>query len=83
MIEYQAILASRFLQGIAKDVYADSKNAVGSAALPAIARVPRREALEVRERLGHAKTDLVNNVYGHVLPTMQSEAAEKLNRLLG
>ena len=28
----------------------------------------------VAERLGHAKTDLVNNVYGHVLPTMQAEA---------
>jgi integrase len=37
----------------------------------------------VAERLGHAKPDLVNTTYGHVLPTMQEEAAEKLHRLLG
>jgi hypothetical protein len=35
----------------------------------------------VAERLGRATTDLVNNLYGHVLPTKLQEAAER--RLLG
>src|SRR5205085_2213395 len=37
----------------------------------------------VAERLGHAKMDLVNNTYGHTLPSMQRESAEKLDKLLG
>jgi integrase len=37
----------------------------------------------VSERLGHASVEITLNTYSHVLPTMQKEAAEKLNRLFG
>lgn len=35
----------------------------------------------VSERLGHASIDITLDIYSHVLPTMQKEAAEKLNDL--
>ncbi len=35
----------------------------------------------VFERLGHASVDITLNTYSHVLPTMQKDAAEKLDRL--
>ena len=37
----------------------------------------------VQERLGHSRVEVTMNVYSHVLPTMQQEAARKLDRLLG
>jgi integrase len=37
----------------------------------------------VQERLGHARVEVTLNTYSHVLPTMQKEAAQKLDRLLG
>lgn len=37
----------------------------------------------VQERLGHARVEVTLNTYSHVLPTMQKEAAEKLDKLLG
>lgn len=36
----------------------------------------------VSERLGHASIEITLNTYSHVLPTMQREAADKLDRLL-
>lgn len=36
----------------------------------------------VSERLGHKRTEITLNVYAHVLPSMQQEAATKLGRLL-
>lgn len=37
----------------------------------------------VSERLGHAKVSFTMQVYGHVLPTQQAEAAERLAGILG
>jgi integrase len=37
----------------------------------------------VQERLGHSQISITLDTYSHVLPTMQREAAEKLNRFLG
>ena len=37
----------------------------------------------VQERLGHSRIEVTLNTYSHVLPTMQKEAAQKLNKLLG
>lgn len=63
---------------------------------PARYQVPRFEALlaepfaglgvaphVVSECLSHAKVSFTMQVYGHVLPTQQAEAAEKLAELLG
>ena len=36
----------------------------------------------VQERLGHSDISLTLNTYSHVLPSMQEEAAEKLDELL-
>jgi integrase len=36
----------------------------------------------VQERLGHAQISMTLDTYSHMLPTMQKEAAEKLDRLL-
>jgi hypothetical protein len=36
----------------------------------------------VQERLGHADISLTLNTYSHVLPSMQQEAADKLDELL-
>ncbi len=36
----------------------------------------------VQERLGHADISMTLNTYSHVLPSMQEEAAEKLEELL-
>jgi len=36
----------------------------------------------VSERLGHAKVSMTLEVYAHVLPDMQSEAADALGALL-
>jgi integrase len=36
----------------------------------------------IAERLGHSKVNVTLNTYLHVLPTMQKEAAEKINNLL-
>ncbi len=35
----------------------------------------------VQERLGHASITLTLDTYSHVLPSLQKEATEKLNRL--
>ena len=37
----------------------------------------------VQERLGHASIEITLNCYSHVLPSMQREAVDKLDRLLG
>jgi integrase len=37
----------------------------------------------VQERLGHSRYEVTMNTYAHVVPTMQKEAARKLDRLLG
>ncbi len=36
----------------------------------------------VAQRLGHAKTDITNDIYAHALPAMQKDAAAKLSSLL-
>jgi integrase len=36
----------------------------------------------VQERLGHSQISLTLDTYSHVLPSMQEEAAEKLDILL-
>ena len=36
----------------------------------------------VAQRLGHAKTDITNDIYAHALPSMQKEAAAKVSSLL-
>ena len=36
----------------------------------------------VQEMLGHASVTITLNVYSHVLPTMQDDAVEKVDRLL-
>ena len=36
----------------------------------------------VQERLGHADISMTLNTYSHVLPSMQEDAAEKLDELL-
>jgi hypothetical protein len=36
----------------------------------------------VQERLGHSQISLTLDIYSHVLPTMQEEAARKLDSLL-
>ncbi len=36
----------------------------------------------VAQRLGHAKTDITNDIYAHALPSMQKDAAAKLSSLL-
>jgi integrase len=35
----------------------------------------------VQERLGHSQISLTLDTYSHVLPTMQKEAANKLDKL--
>ena len=37
----------------------------------------------VQERLGHATIGMTLDVYSHVLPSIQTEAAEKLDGMLG
>ena len=37
----------------------------------------------VQERLGHSKISLTLDTYSHVLPGMQQEAADKLDRMFG
>jgi integrase len=37
----------------------------------------------VAERLGHARTSITMDTYSHVMPTLQREAADVLDRLLG
>lgn len=37
----------------------------------------------VSERLGHSRVEITLNTYSHVLPTMQKEAADKLDKLFG
>jgi integrase len=37
----------------------------------------------VSERLGHSTTLTTEQTYLHVLPTMQKQAAEKMNQILG
>jgi integrase len=36
----------------------------------------------VSERLGHASVNITLDVYGHVLPGMQEEATERLEKLI-
>ncbi len=37
----------------------------------------------VMEILGHSQISLTMNTYSHVIPTLQEEAARKMNKLLG
>jgi len=36
----------------------------------------------VQERLGHSTISMTLDLYSHVMPSMQEDAAEKLNRIL-
>jgi integrase len=36
----------------------------------------------VQERLGHSSISVTMDVYSHVMPTLQRDAAERLDRLL-
>jgi len=36
----------------------------------------------VSRRLGHAKPSITLDVYGHIIPSMQAEAAEKMDELV-
>jgi integrase len=36
----------------------------------------------VAQRLGHSKVEMTLNIYAHVLPDMQQQAAERLGALL-
>ena len=36
----------------------------------------------VQERLGHADISITLNIYSHVLPSMQEDAAEKIDELI-
>lgn len=36
----------------------------------------------VSRRLGHARASITLDVYGHLIPTMQSEVAEKIDELV-
>ena len=36
----------------------------------------------VSQRLGHKSVDITMNIYAHVLPSMQEEAATKMNAIL-
>jgi integrase len=37
----------------------------------------------VSERMGQASIEITLNIYSHVLPTLQKEAADKIGKLLG
>jgi integrase len=37
----------------------------------------------VQELLGHSTISMTMNTYSHVLPSMQQEAMEKVNKLFG
>ena len=37
---------------------------------------------DLRHRLGHAKTDITNDIYAQALPSMQKDAAAELSSLL-
>lgn len=37
----------------------------------------------VSERLGHSSTAITQDIYYHVLKSMQEEAADKLDKILG
>jgi hypothetical protein len=37
----------------------------------------------VSERLGHSKVGITLDLYSHVLPTLQTGAAERFDQLLG
>jgi len=37
----------------------------------------------IQELLGHSSITITLNVYGHVLPSMQDEAMNKMERLFG
>ncbi len=36
----------------------------------------------VAQRVGHAKTDITNDIYAHALPSMQKDAAAKMASLM-
>ena len=36
----------------------------------------------IQELLGHSQISITMNIYGHVLPSMQQDAMEKMNSLL-
>jgi hypothetical protein len=36
----------------------------------------------VSRRLGHAKPSITLDVYGHLIPSLQAEAAQKINELI-
>ncbi len=36
----------------------------------------------ISRRLGHAKPSITLNVYGHLIPSMQAEAAQKIDELI-
>ena len=50
---------------------------------PTLLFVNRIPAKVVQEMLGHSDIRMTLDVYSHVLPEMQAEAAESLDSLLG
>ena len=43
---------------------------------------PWADQPDAAQRLGHAKTDITNDIYAHALPSMQKDAAAKMASLL-
>lgn len=41
------------------------------------------ESLEIQKRLGHATPNMLNNIYGHLLPERQVQMAKKLDEYFG
>lgn len=74
-------LALSALQGSKEWSIDDMKNSLSEQALTA-AVMPRYQIEMAVKRLGHANLATTADMYSHVAPTMQREAASKLNALL-
>ena len=49
---------------------------------PALSMLRALAVIVVARRLGHAKTDITNDIYAHALPSMQKDAAAKIGAQL-
>jgi hypothetical protein len=78
--------ALRAPQLAAPDAVADAYRATATALLGVIAalsaQIAELEAVLVQERLGHHSAAFTLDVYGHLQPGLQREAAERVARLL-
>jgi integrase len=78
-----------------RNVHREFKLLLGKAGLPDIRFHDLRHAAAtlmlqqgihpkvVQERLGHSEIGITLNIYSHVLPSMQEDAAERMDSLLG